>query len=59
MSSPGMWHRVGLVKTDVSEKSVAHVPPKLQFLQNPHGATFQKTAFFILFEVTYKRYVKR
>jgi hypothetical protein len=59
MPSPGMWNRVDLVKTDVSEKRVAHVPPKLPFLQNPHGAALQKTAFFILFEVTNKRYVKR
>jgi hypothetical protein len=26
----------------------AYVPPKRQFLEEPHGVTFQKTAFFIV-----------
>jgi hypothetical protein len=38
MPSSGMLRRVALVRTDVSEK--------LQFLQEPHCVTFQKTSFF-------------
>jgi hypothetical protein len=39
MPSSGMWHRVALVRTDI--------PLQLQFPQQPHGVTSQKTAFFI------------
>jgi L-alanine-DL-glutamate epimerase-like enolase superfamily enzyme len=35
-----MLRRVALVRTDVSEKR--------QILQDPHGVTSQKTAFFIV-----------
>jgi hypothetical protein len=38
-----MWHRVEVVLTDVSEERIAsRLTPLL------HGATFQKTAFFIV-----------
>jgi hypothetical protein len=40
MPSSGLWRRVDLVGTDVSEKR--------QFPQDLHGATSQKTAFFNL-----------
>jgi hypothetical protein len=43
MPSSGMLRRVALVRTDV--------PPKRQFLQEPHGVTSQKTAFFIVISV--------
>jgi hypothetical protein len=71
MLSSGMWHRVDLVWTNVSEEHIAsifrvegliwfillpwrwrqYVPPKRWFTQDPHGATSQKTAFFIVTEV--------
>jgi hypothetical protein len=40
MLSTGMSRRVALVRTDVSEER--------RFLQEPHGVTTQKTAFFIV-----------
>jgi hypothetical protein len=40
MPSSGMLCHVALVRTDVSEEH--------QFLQEPHGVTSQKTAFFII-----------
>jgi hypothetical protein len=41
-----MWHRVGLVRTDVSEeRGTQHVPPKRFVLRDLHGATSQKAAF--------------
>jgi hypothetical protein len=86
MSSSGMWRRVYLLWTDVSEECVAsifrvekrcfrlvaqpasnlptlvprsriflawrwrwHVPQKRRFTQDLHGATSQKTAFFIVY----------
>jgi hypothetical protein len=54
MQSSGMWPRVGLLRTDVSDECVAswiwrrHVLPKRRFSQEPHGATSQKTEFFIV-----------
>jgi hypothetical protein len=68
MPSPGMWCRVDLTWTDVSEERVAsifrvensasdeseraggcsHVSSKLRFTQDLHGATSQKTTFFIV-----------
>jgi hypothetical protein len=66
MPSSGMWSRVDLVWTDVSEESIVsifkvplsriflpwrwrrYVPSKRPFTQDPHGATSQKTAFFIV-----------
>jgi hypothetical protein len=44
-----MLHRVGHVRTDVSEErssSSIRVPPKRRSLQEPHGVTSQNTAFF-------------
>jgi hypothetical protein len=56
-----MLCRAALVRTDVSEELSASfirmtrigevhrsVPPKPWFLQEPHGVTSQKTAFFIV-----------
>jgi hypothetical protein len=40
MPSSGMWHRVALVRTDVSEEC--------WFLQESHSATSQKMALFIV-----------
>jgi hypothetical protein len=49
--------RVAPVRTDVSEERIlsiirvtriTHVTLKLPFLQEPHGETSQKTAFFIV-----------
>jgi hypothetical protein len=40
MQSSGMWRRVDLVWTDV--------PPESQFTHDLHGATSQKTVFFIV-----------
>jgi hypothetical protein len=40
MPSSGMWRRLELVWTNV--------PPKRRFTQDLHGATSQKTAFFIV-----------
>jgi hypothetical protein len=54
MPFSGMLPRVALVRTDVSEKHSAswrwrrEIPPKRRFLQDPHGVTSQKTAFFIV-----------
>jgi hypothetical protein len=42
-----MWRRVDLVRTDVSEECVASIFR----LEEPHGATSQKTAFFIATDV--------
>jgi hypothetical protein len=63
MASSGMLRRVALVRTDISEElrasflrvtrigeigtTLAVVPPKRRFLQEPHGVTSQKTPFFI------------
>jgi hypothetical protein len=43
-----MWRRVTLIRADVSEECIASmcVPPKLRFLQKPHGVISQNTAFF-------------
>jgi hypothetical protein len=77
-ASSGMWRRVDIVWTDISEERIAsifrveksascshmltlvpgsriflpsrwrrYVPPKRRFTQDLHGATFQKTAFFV------------
>jgi hypothetical protein len=61
MVSFGMLSRVAVVRTDVSEELSASfirmtrigelgtmlaVPPKRQFLQEPHGITSQKIPFF-------------
>jgi hypothetical protein len=43
MPSSGMLHSVALVRTDI--------PPKHRFLQEPHGITSQKMAFFISSDV--------
>jgi hypothetical protein len=61
MSSSGMLRRVVLVRTDVSEEPsvsvirVTRIPDdgglgssETRFLQEAHGVTSQKTAFFIL-----------
>jgi hypothetical protein len=45
MMTSGMLRRVALVRTDVSEELTP--PPKRQFLQEAHGVTSQKAAFFI------------
>jgi hypothetical protein len=44
MPFSGMLRRVALVRTDVTRR---RVPPKRQFLQEPHGVTSLKPAFFI------------
>jgi hypothetical protein len=49
MSSSGMLRRVALVGTDFSEKLTApmrKILPKHRLLQEPHGVTSRKTAFF-------------
>jgi hypothetical protein len=48
MPSSGMLRSVALVRTGV--------PPKCWYLEEPHGITFQKTAFFILDAVKPPRY---
>jgi hypothetical protein len=40
MPSSGMFRRVALVRTDVTEER--------QFFQEPHDVTSQKTVFFIV-----------
>jgi hypothetical protein len=43
-----MWRRLVLVRTDVSLECIASIIRlKRRFLQDPHGVTSQKTAFFI------------
>jgi hypothetical protein len=78
MPYSGLWLRVDLMSTDISEERIAsifrveprmrnhhltlvprprfslpgswrrYVPPKRRFTQDLHGATSQKTAFFIV-----------
>jgi hypothetical protein len=44
-----MWHRVDMALTDVSNERIASiVPPKRRLTLYLHGATSQKTAFFIV-----------
>jgi hypothetical protein len=74
MPFSAMWRRLGLVSSvDVSEESFASifrvekvsklgntlaVTIKRRLLQEPHGATFQKTQFFIVTAVkNFKSYV--
>jgi hypothetical protein len=35
-------------KQPMHAAKICNVPPKLRFLQEPHGVTFQKTTFFIV-----------
>jgi hypothetical protein len=43
-----MLRRVVLVRTDVSEDPSAYIIRVTGYLQQPHGVTSQKTAFFIV-----------
>jgi hypothetical protein len=47
MPSSGMWRRVGLLWTNVSEEHVASIF-SVEEIVNPHGDTSQKTAFFLV-----------
>jgi hypothetical protein len=60
MPSPGMLGHVALIGSDVSKKRIAstanschpdnggdNVPQKYRFLQESHGVTSQKAAFFL------------
>jgi hypothetical protein len=53
----GMWRRVDLVWSDVSEEritSIFLVPQKRRFTQDLYSATFQKTAFFKTHSISYR-----
>jgi hypothetical protein len=72
--SSGMWRRVDLVSTDVSEERIAsilrvnkfrarnqcdQVAPKRRPTQDLQGATSQKTAFFIVTAVNFINFVHK